>query len=244
MEENTIILYPKADQVFSNPELAIYFKPLLTSHTSVSGKKYQIHLLGTDGLFCETKFKYSENNFFGFKYNNGTYDFLGDIRVFNEYDKVPELYTFLKKDFLKNSDLYLNNKISVSKYLSDIEFELQEISNFEDFSNAIYYAEAFYSYEFTKSYYEKYAKHSHVSAITEGFAKNTDLLLIDKEDALSILEEFFVNLKYNLENKYDINKEMFISGVAGERFMSINGGCNILAMLDTSQDIVYILEYH
>jgi len=244
MEENSIILYPKADQIFNNPEFAIYFKPLLTFNTSVSGKKYQIHLLGTDGLFCETKFKYSENNFFGFKYNNGIYDFLGDLRVFNEHDKVPELYTFLKKDFLKNCESYLNNKTSVSRYLSKIEVELKEISNFEDFSNTIYYAEAFYSYEFTKFYYEKYGKHSHISVVTEGFTKNTDPLIIDKKNASSILEEFFLNLEYNLENEYAINKEMFMSATRGERFLSINGGCDILAMLDTSKDIIYMLEYH
>lgn len=243
MKENTVLLYPRLENVFKDPSLGVYFRPLLTATISIAGQSYQIHLLGTDGLFCEDKFKYAEQNFFGFKYNNGLYEFLGNLRVFEEYDKVPELYEFLQQDFLLNRDQYLANKTTDAEYLKSIELQLKKVSKFQNLSNAEYYAEAFYSYEFTKYYYEKFGTHHHISVITEGYGKNKKPFLSDKEDALSILEEFFINLKYNVTFDYEINEEMFVAATERYRFMSINGGGDILAMLDPTKDIVYILEY-
>ncbi|TEB41011.1 hypothetical protein D0809_27695, partial [Flavobacterium circumlabens] len=122
--------------------------------------------------------KYSESYFFGFKYDNGTYDFLGSLEVFKEFDKVPDLYHFLEKDFMANKDSYLKNKRGVSKYLEDIKLELEKVSKFNDFSDAEYYAQ-FYSFEFTKYYYEKYGKHNHISVVTENYGKNTDSVLLN-----------------------------------------------------------------
>ena len=243
MTENNIILYPSIETVFKDTTLGLYFRPLLTANILIEDKPYSIHLVATDGLFCCEKFKYSEQNFFGFKYDKGLYEFLGDLKVFNDYNKVPALHNFLQLDFLQNRDIYLANKTKSNDYLKRLNVQLKKVSRFQDFSNAEYYAEAFYSYEFTKYYFEKFGKHSHISVVTENYGKNTDPFLFDKGNAISILEEFFINLKYNVTFDYSINDKMFVAGTERYRFMSINGGGDVLAMLDQTKDIVYILEY-
>ncbi|AWV88795.1 hypothetical protein DFR33_1085 [Bradymonas sediminis] len=79
MTEN-IELYPAAETVFKDPALGVYFRPRLTFETTNCEQIYRVHLLGTDGLICANVFKYLEHNFFGFKYDDGLYDFLGDLR--------------------------------------------------------------------------------------------------------------------------------------------------------------------
>lgn len=242
MAEN-IKLYPSVENVFNDISLGIYFRPLLTAEITVGNNPYSIHLVATDGLFCDKKFKYSEQNFFGFKYNNGLYEFQGVLNVFANYEKIPEIHSFLQKDFLQNRDSYLSNKVKESNYLKNINSELEKICGSKELSSAEYYAEAFYSYEFTKYYYEKYGSHRHISVVTENYGKNTNPFLIDKNTALSILDEFFINAKYNLSFDYEVNKEMFVAGTARFRFMSITGGGDVLAMLDPANDMVYLLEY-
>jgi hypothetical protein len=244
MTENNIVLYPSVEKVFKDIALGLYFRPILTASVLITGKQYSVHLVATDGLFCKEKFKYSEQNFFGFKYDNGLYEFLGDLKVFNDYDKVPALYSFLQQDFLQNRDSYITHKTKANEYIENLEPHLRRISTFQDFSSATYYATAFYSYEFTKYYYEKFGTHRHISVITENYAKNTDPFLFEKGTALSILEEFFVNLQYNVTFDYKITEEMFVAGAERYRFMSINGGGDVLALLDATKEIVYILEYH
>jgi len=243
MTENHIVFYPAIEKVFKDTTLAVYFRPLLSVTTSVAGKPYVIHLVATDGLFCKEKFNYAEKNFFGFKYNGGLYEFLGDLKVFNGYNKIPALYSFLQQDFLLSRDGYLANKVKVSDYLKKIASQLKKMFTHQDFSDAEYYAEAFYSYEFTKYYYERFGTHRHISVVTENYGKNTRPFLMDEDDALSILEEFFINLPYNVTFDYGINIEMFVAGTERYRFMSINGGGDVLAMLDPAKDIVYMLEY-
>jgi hypothetical protein len=241
--EKHIELYPSIEKVFKDKTLGFYFRPLLTVKTSIANKAYNIHLVATDGLYCKEQHKYSENNFFGFKYNNGLYEFLGDLSIFEEYDKIPELYNFLQEDFIQNRDSYLKEKTTVEKYLEKKSPELKNIVKSDFFSNAAYYAEALYSYNFTKYYYENYGIHKHISVITENYSKNTDPFLLEEADASSILEEFFINLNYNLNHDYEIKKEMFVSGTERYRFMSIIGGGCVLSLVDPTKDIVYILEY-
>ncbi len=243
MIENNITLYPKIEKVFKDKRLGFYFRPLLTVEINVENKPYSIHLVATDGLFCEEKFKYSEQNFFGFKYDNGLYEFLGELKVFNDYEKVPDFYSFLDKDFIENRDTYIDNKVKCVDYIKKLKPHLKKTSGFQDVSNAEYYAEAFYSYEFTKYYYEKYGVHRHISVLTQNYGKNTEPFLFEKKNALSILEEFFINLKYNVTFDYNISENMFVAGTERYRFMSLNGGGDVLAMLDPTKDIVYILEY-
>ncbi|MFX3839216.1 hypothetical protein ACJBS6_11355, partial [Streptococcus suis] len=80
--ENGVILYPKASDVFTDERLACYFRPLLSFACRQDGREYTFHLLGTDGLYCEREYRNAENNFFGFRYVAGKYEFLGDLAVF------------------------------------------------------------------------------------------------------------------------------------------------------------------
>ena len=243
MSKAEIEIYPKIENVLADTQLKCYFHPLLTYTYTLSQKDYKIHLLATDGLYCEKIFLNSENNFFGFGYNDGKYEFLGNIECFVEYDKIPMVYDFLIKDFQENKDAYLQNKISTQAYLKKIEDKLKKLANFKDFDYMNYYAEAIYSYEFTKYHYEKTGIHSHISVITENYGKDDSDFLLAKDDALGILDEFFMNLQWNLQNDYGVSKAMFCCATDTYRFMSIIGGSVAFAFLDKSLDKVYILEY-
>lgn len=241
MTEN-IHLYPDIENVFIDKSLGIFFKPILTAKTLVNGEDYHIHIVSTDGLFCKNEYKYSENNFFGFKYINGKYEFLGDLAVFDDYEKIYELHNALEEDFTQNKDTYLKEKRTVDDYLENILQQLEK-NNFYNFSNTEYYAEAFYSYNFTKYFYEKFGVHKHISVITENYGKNTDPFLLDKKEALSILEEFLINMNYNLKKDYQINENMLVTATEISRFMSIVRDGIVFSLLDTTNKIVYILEY-
>ncbi|WP_129746430.1 hypothetical protein [Flavobacterium anhuiense] len=241
MNEN-IQLYPNIENVFVDKSLGIFFKPLLTIKTLINDEDYSIHIISTDGLFCKNQYKYSENNFFGFKYINGKYEFLGELDVFDDYEKIHKLHNALEKDFTQNRDTYLKEKRTVDDYLENILLQLEK-NNVYDFSNAEYYAEAFYSYNFTKYFYEKFGVHKHISVITENYGKNTDPFLLDKKEALSILEEFLINMNYNLKSDYQINQNMLMAATEISRFMTIARDGIVFSLLDTTNKIVYILEY-
>ena len=98
-----VTLFPEVIDVFANHELGCYFKPLLTYPVTVNSKEYFIHLLGTDGLFPEAPFQYSENGLWGFDYNNGKYLFKGELRIFGA-SNVQDVYSLLKNDFEDNKD--------------------------------------------------------------------------------------------------------------------------------------------
>ncbi|RYJ39758.1 hypothetical protein NU08_1427 [Flavobacterium anhuiense] len=208
----------------------------------INDEDYSIHIISTDGLFCKNQYKYSENNFFGFKYINGKYEFLGELDVFDDYEKIHKLHNALEKDFTQNRDTYLKEKRTVDDYLENILLQLEK-NNVYDFSNAEYYAEAFYSYNFTKYFYEKFGVHKHISVITENYGKNTDPFLLDKKEALSILEEFLINMNYNLKSDYQINQNMLMAATEISRFMTIARDGIVFSLLDTTNKIVYILEY-
>lgn len=242
-QENIVEFYPKIENVLTDISLNCYFRPLLTYNYNIDDKYYQIHLLCTDGLYCEGKIKYSESNFFGFDYNGGKYKFLGNIKCFMNYKIIPKLYDFLLKDFMEKKDDYLNNKVSTDTYLGSISDKICKLFPAKYSDSITDYAEAFYSYEFTKYYYEQTGKHKHISVVTENYGENEDDFLLSKNDALNILEEYFINLKYMQKNTYEITKEMFCCAVESSRFMSIIGGRLVFTLLDKNNDKVYLLEY-
>lgn len=244
MTEENITLYPEPSKVFTDPSLAMYFKPLLTTLAHLNGQQYTIHLLSTDGLICkeESSVKYSENYLFGFRDHHGIYEFLGNPEVFINNTSVPALYELLLQDFLENRDKYLKAKKTVKEYLMDIREPILSLPELDDTDAAQYYAKAFYSYEFTKYYYQKYGVHKHISVVTEGWGKNTDPFLLDKEDGQDVLEEFLMNMEEDSLHDYGLNPEQFIAGTERRRFVSLSGGL-VLALRDPENDIIYIAEY-
>ena len=86
-----ITLFPPAVQVFHDPSLECYFKPLLSVKKHILGKEYMVHLLSTDGVFPEKVFLNSERHFWGFKYEEGKYRFLGKTETFGN-SNFTELY--------------------------------------------------------------------------------------------------------------------------------------------------------
>jgi hypothetical protein len=244
LESSQIELYPQIENILADTSLKYYFRPLLTNTQVIDGKEYKFHLLGTDGLFCEKKFKNSEGYFFGFDYNNGKYKFLGKLECFEEYEKIPALYDFLQQDFRNKKDEYLNSKLKFNDYFKQIEKELKKNTNFNNFYYVECYADAFYSYEFTKYHYEQTGIHKHISVLTENYGENEDDFLFSRDNAMNVLEEFFINLEYNLENDYGINKEMFCCATDEFRFMSICGGGMVFVLFDKNNDKIYLLRYH
>lgn len=242
INQEHITLYPLPESVFADPVLALYFKPLLTATVMINNKSYAIHLLSTDGLICkeEQGCQYAENYFFGFAYNRGLYQFKGNLQVFENADKVPVLYHFLKEDFLANKDRYLKSKTPVKEYLQSLHTDLKAISAFTDLDDAEYYAKAFYSYEFTRFYYQKYGAFRHVSVVTEGWAKNTNPFLLDEEEALNILEEWLEGFREDTPYDYTITEEMLVAGTERRRFA--HSGGFTLVLLDPEKEIVYMVE--
>jgi|GEM_PF-1590130 len=242
INQEHITLYPSPEAVFADPALALYFKPLLTVAIQLNNKSYGIHLLSTDGLICheEPEYQYAENYLFGFAYNQGLYQFKGNLQVFENADKVPALYQFLQEDFSANKDQYLKSKTPVKEYLQNLHTGLKAISAFADFDDAEYYTKAFYSYEFTKCYYEKYGAHRHISVVTEGWGKNTDPFLLDEEDARDILEEWLERFEEDSPYDYKITEEMLIAGTERRRFA--HSGGFTLALLDAEKEMVYVVE--
>lgn len=235
-----IILFPQAANVFDDPSLQCYFKPLLTVKKHVLGKEYNIHLLSTDGIFPEKIFLNSERYFWGFRYKEGKYHFIGKTETFGN-SNFTELYSVLKNDFQKNRDRYLENKISYKDYYNEKKELIKSVARFTKEQDPQYFAESFYCYEFTKYYFEKYGKFCHVNEITENYGHDENDILLSTEDMNWCLGEFFINLEYNLENCYNINENMAVCGTEGFRFTCMGG--TSIAFVNTEQDIIYILEY-
>lgn len=236
-----LTLFPSAVQVFNDPSLECYFKPLLSVKKYVLGKEYNIHFLSTDGLFSEKVFLNSERGFWGFKNNNGKYDFLGDIKTFGN-SNFNELFSALKKDFNENKEFYFENKVSYKDYYKKNKELVKNIARFTKEQDPQYFTEAFYCYEFIKYYFEKTGEFLHINEVTENYGNDENEILLSVDDVSYCIEEFFLNLEYNLENKYNISPNMAVCGVEGFRFTCWGG--TVVAFVNTEQDIIYILEYH
>lgn len=237
-QENGVILYPKASDVFTDERLACYFRPLLSFACRQDGSAYTFHLLGTDGLYCEREYRHAENNFFGFRYLAGKYEFIGDLGVFGG-GNVEEVYALLQADFAKNKEAYWKEKVTVEAYKERLIDELAEVADFD----VDYYAEAFYSYEFTKYHYERTGEFRHVSELTEGCDHDDSPVLIDQETAQELSEEFFLNLQWNVKYDYGIDKSMVCAATERFRFMSVFGGGTVFALWKPQEQTVYLLEY-
>lgn len=236
-----IALFPSSAQVFHDPSLECYFKPLLSVKKHVLGKEYTIYLLSTDGIYTEKNFFNSEGYFFGFRYADEKYHFLGNTEAFGK-SNFNELYSVLKKDFSVKKDEYFKNKVCFKDYYEQNKEIIKNTARFTKNQDPQYFAEAFYCYEFTKYYYEKTGRFCHVNEITESYEHDDNDILLNKEEIFPYLDEFFVNLKYNLENNYNLSIDMAVCGTEGFRF-TCYGGTSI-AFADTEKDIIYILEYH
>lgn len=236
-----IILFPDFCDVFEDLSLACYFRPLMTKMHQVGDRGYPIHLVSTDGMFCEVPFLYAENNFFGFEYKNGKYQFMGDLRVFGE-SNFNDVYQVLVADFEKNKDDYLERKVSASDYSKKIKPLVDHVAQFSKGQDLGYFSEALYSYLFTKYYYEKTGKFKNIREVTSNYANNTDPILLSQCDIETFLQEFFLNMKYNLKNSYNLSAQMAVCGTSGYRF-TLWGG-ETIAFLDEDASRVFILEYH
>lgn len=238
---NGITLFPPAAQVFDDPSLECYFKPLLSVKKHILGKEYIIHLLSTDGIFPEEVFLNSERHFWGFKYSEGKYYFLGKTETFGN-SNFTELYSVLKKDFSKNKEIYFENKVGYKEYYTKNKETIKNTARFTKEQDPQYFAEAFYCYEFTKYYFEKTGKFCHINELTENYGHDESDILLSIEDISYCIEEFFLNIKYNLENGYRLSPDMAMCATEGFRFTCWGG--TAIAFADTEQDIIYILEYH
>ena len=236
-----IIFFPPAVEVFHDPSLECYFKPLLSIKKHILGKEYIVHLLSTDGVFPEKVFLNSERHFWGFKYEDGKYRFLGKTETFGN-SNFTELYSVLKKDFQKNKEEYFENKISYKDYYKKNKEWIKNTARFTKEQDPQYFAEAFYCYEFTKYYFEKTGSFCHINELTENYGHDERDILLSPEDVSYCIEEFFLNLEYNLENRYNLSPNMAVCGADGFRFTCWGG--TVVVFVNTEQDIIYILEYH
>ena len=236
-----ITLFPSAMQVFHEPSLEWCFKPLLSTKKHVLGKEYNIHLLSTDGIYLEKDFLNSESYFFGFKYLEGKYSFLGNLKAFGN-SNFSELYQVLKKDFALKKDEYLEKKICSKEYYEINKEIIKNTARFTKAQDPQYFAEAFYCYEFTKYYFEKTGKFCHINEVTENYGHDENDILLGKDEIKDYVDEFFINLEDYFKNNYNLNENMAVCGTEGFRF-TCYGGMSI-AFIDTEQDIIYILEYH
>lgn len=236
-----ITLFPPAAEVFHDPSLECYFKPLLSVKKHILGKEYAVHLLSTDGIFPEKIYPNSERHFWGFKYENRKYIFLGKTETFGN-SNFTELYSLLKKDFQSRKDFYLENKVSYKDYYRMNKEIIKETARFTKEQDPQYFAEAFYCYEFIKYYFEKNKKFCHINEISENYGYDENEILLSPEDISFCIEEFFLNLEYNLENRYSLSPNMAVCGAEGFRFTCWGG--TAVAFVNTEQEIIYILEYH
>lgn len=238
---NKIILFPDINDVFSDTTLACYFKPLLTVEHNTGKKNYHIHLLSADGVFCEQAFLNAESGFFGFQYNNGKYQFLGDTKVFGD-SNFHDVYTALQADFDANKDNYLESKITYKAYAQQIKPLLEKVAQFTPEQDPTYYAEAFYCYAFTKYHYQKTNRFIHINAVTENWGIDDSDIFISRDDMNNILNEFFINLEYTHKNNYNITIDNAICATLAYRFALFAG--TSIAFLDEESDQIFILEYH
>lgn len=237
-QEQKVIMYPKASEVFVDERFACYFRPLLTFSHLHEGSVYQLHLLGTDGLYCEKEYKHAENNFFGFRYVAGKYEFLGNLDVFGG-GNVEEVHAYLQADFAQNKQEYLKDKVTLKAYKERIMDGLAELADFD----VDYYVEGFYSYEFTKYHYELTGEFRHITELTEDWGHDDSDVLIDQETAREMSGEFFMNLQWNVTHDYGIEESMVCGATERFRFMSVIGGGTVFALLKPEEQTVYLLEY-
>ncbi|CAI3931145.1 unnamed protein product [Commensalibacter communis] len=228
-------LYPEITKVFVNPELLkAFFFPLF----SFNHEGQIFHMIAVPGLFndeeqCQQN---AELSFFGFSRNqNGQYDFLGNLSIFEDYQEVPELYEKLSQDWLLNKDRYYQQKIKVEDYI--LALDLDEVIKMKLET----YISDFYGYQMVKLNWERTERFETLMSMTKSWGNLDVLEFISDNEAV---EEFFMNRQYNLKFNYDLTPEMMIGETDKYEFLSvINGGTNFI-FWNSKKDIVYLLEYY
>lgn len=226
-----LVLFPKIVNVFDDPSLEIYFKPLLSVKKHVLGKEYIIHLLSTNGIFL---YPNEDKKALSFKYINGKYHFLDNIKKFGK-SNFSELYLVLKKDFKDNKEKYFEEKLSYKEYYKRNKELIKNTARFTVDQDPQYFAEAFYSYEFTKYYYEKTGELFNINLdFVDDGKKN---ILLSPEEVAGIINSFFGDLNKNI---CDISPSMAVCAIEGKIFSC--WGALVVAFVNVAEDIIYIVE--
>ncbi|MDR2868816.1 MAG: hypothetical protein LBV04_00005 [Deferribacteraceae bacterium] len=228
-------MFPQVEDVFVDPSLEPYFKPLL----SYPHHDYTIHLLSTDGLYAERGAKYSESGLWGFRYEAGKYNFLGDLSIFDG-NNYADIYYIIKDDFEAKKEQYLSERVTHKAHWEAIEDELTDIANF-DYRDVQDYTESCYSYFLSKYNYKQTQNLRYVMELVAHFHHDESDVLLD-ETALHVLDEYCLNLKEHLKHDYGFLRDMVVCATEGTRFTRYGGAS--FAFLDRAADIVYILEYY
>lgn len=240
-KNNDIILFPNPKDVFADAEMEMYFTPLVTYNYKSNGKEYKIHVLTSAGLICENSYLNSENRFFGFQYVDGKYKFLGNINTFGNSD-IKEVYYFLREDFEKNRDYYLNQKVPVTDYIKMIKPLMKKAGHFGETQSLCTYAENFYSHEISKYNYEKTGKLKHLFEITEALYPQKTPYFYNAEEAHEILQNFYSNLGEYFKNRYDFKNAKPVCVV--DTFKFSNFSSSAIVFLKAEDNLVYIAEYN
>ncbi|ANF95758.1 hypothetical protein [Paenibacillus bovis] len=233
-------LYPEPAEVLDNPALSCYFLPLMSfTHEHLENQQaYTIHLFGTEGLSCISPRPYAEDVIHGFDYNEGRYRYLADPAAFGDYHNVSEVYGWLLEDFNRNSEYYLHEHISAADYGANVQVALNSIATFDSRR----YAEAIYSYLYTKTHYQRTGELRRITELTDNQAPSADPLLLDRLTAQEFGQPLVAELSRYTQHDYHLRPEMIVGGTERSRFLSPAGQGSILAALDTEKQQVYLLN--
>lgn len=240
-KDSDIILFPDPKNVFADSEMEMYFTPLITYNYRTDNREYKIHILTSAGLICENSYLNSENRFFGFQYIDEKYKFLGNLNTFGNSD-IKEVYYFLRQDFEKNKDYYLNQKVSISDYIKLIKPLMKKAGHFTETQSLCTYAENFYSYEISKYNYEKTGKLQHLFEITEILYPQDKPYFYNVEEAQEILQDFYNNLGDYFKNRYDFKNAKPVC--VTDTFRFTNFSSSAIVFFKPEENLVYIAEYN
>jgi hypothetical protein len=126
--ENNVHLYPEIEEVVIDTSLECYLRPVLICDYVRNSISYKIPLFALAGVFIDfsLKIQYSENGLFGFDYNGGLLKFLRDVKIFEDYNTIPDIFNVLREDFNENDCEYLDKSYSFSKYYIKLEDKLKK----------------------------------------------------------------------------------------------------------------------
>lgn len=240
-KENDVVFFPEPEDVFVQKELEMYFAPLLTYTYKANNKEYKIHLITSAGLICENDYLNSENRFFGFKYVDGKYDFLGNFHTFGS-SEIKEVYAFLKKDFENNKDYYLLQKVTLTDYMKMIKPLAEQAGHFAGEQSMAGYIENFYSYEMEKYNYIKTGKIMHVFEITESVHREQKQFFYNPEETKKITSIFFEALGDYFKSRYDFMGTEPVC--AADTFCFSNFSSTAVTFFNPEKNIIYTFEYN
>lgn len=239
-KENDITLFPDPKDVFIEPGMEMYFTPLLTYNYKLNDKEYKIHILTSAGLICENSYLNSENRFFSFKYLNGKYIFIGNLHTFGNSD-IKDVYSFLREDFDKNKNYYLEQKVPLTDYMKIIKPLVRKAGTFTEGQSLSSYAENFYSYEMEKYNYEKTGKMLHLFEITEAVSQTKKQFFYNTDETNEILANFFGTMNEYLKNRYNFKDTKPVCAV--DTFCFTNFSSTAVTFFNPEESIVYTFEY-